>query len=219
MTQEIKVLLGIGIATLIVFAGAVFMLSKTSPNPSTNEINVGADNPHLVRENSDKIATESAKINIVEFGDYECPSCAAAHSTIKKILQNYSGKINFVFRNFPLPQHPFGMTAAKAAEAAGEQGKFWQMHDMLYEKQNEWSISSQPAEQFKNYAKDLGFDTAKFESDVNSNKYDQKIQRDIADGNVLGVDATPTFFINGLKISGAPSYEEFSKLIDTELSK
>jgi protein-disulfide isomerase len=209
---EAKGLIITGLITLLILGGGIFLLSKN--NGSSNQKPTPVDSKILVRDNSHQIATSSAKVTVVEFGDYQCPACGAAYPVTKELLKDYQGTINFVFRNFPLPQHKNAPTAAEAAEAANAQGKFWEMHDKLYETQNDWADLSNPLDKFVSYAKDLGLDTNKFKSDVKANKYEAFIQADTTDGNNIGVNATPTFFINGIGISGVPSLADFKAQID-----
>lgn len=193
MTQEGKIVLGVGLASLLLIFGAVFLLSKPGTTPPVS------DPGKLVRSDSHTTGSINAKVTIVEFGDYQCPACGVAHPEVKKILSEYNGKVSFVFRNFPLPMHINADIAAEAAEAAGAQGKFWEMHDMLYEKQAEWSEKSDARIIFSGYAKSLGLDTKKFEEAITKNAFQSTIQKDIEDGNTLGVNSTPTFYVNGVK--------------------
>ncbi len=213
MTTDIKLMIGIGIATIVIIIGAVFLTSssQTSDKPI-------ADSKLLVKSNSHKTASGSAKVTIVEFGDYQCPACGAAHPTTKQIISNYGSKINFVFRNFPLTQHKNAQIAAEAAEASNEQGKFWEMHDKLYENQGNWSDVNTPLDLFIGYAKDLGLNTDKFKNDFSTNKFADKINQDESDGVALGVNSTPTFFVNGEMLVGSPSYETFKQKIDSILN-
>lgn len=213
MTQEAKILIGIGVFTLALLFGAMLLLSKPVKAPS----NISkVDRSLLIKSDSNKISTDSAKVNIVEFGDYQCPACKAADPITKQILKDYPGKINFVFRNFPLPQHVNALVSAEAAEAAGAQGKYWQMYDKLYENQIEWAESVTPLDIFTNYAKELELNIDQFKNDISTNKFQQKINTDKNDGISLGVNSTPTFFINGQKMNGF-GYQEFKKDIDAAL--
>ena len=175
------------------------------------------DEKLLVGEDSHKVTSDSAKVTIVEFGDYQCPACGAAHPIVKQILKDYGEQITFVFRNFPLPMHNNAKISAEAAEAAGAQGKFWEMHDKLYETQNNWAESSKPLDLFVNYAQELGLDVDKFKEDIDGNKYSDRINKDKSDGNTLGVNSTPTFFINGEKLVGAPNFNTLKSKIDSQL--
>lgn len=210
MSQEAKVVIGIGFATIAIIVGAVFFLGKPSTTPSA----VPTDSKILVRDDSVKTGSASAKVTLVEFGDYQCPACAQADPIVRRLIEEYKDRILVVFRNFPLSQHPNAQPAAEAAEAAGAQGKYWEMYHLLYENQGQWNLSNNPIEIFSGYAKDLGLDLDKFKKDVEGNKFSDKIQRDINDGNTLGINATPTFFLNGEKLVGVPSYDDLKSRTD-----
>jgi protein-disulfide isomerase len=217
MTQEAKILSIIGAVSLVIVIVAVILLGKSTPS-STGTSNQTVDPSILVRADSNQTASSSAKVTVVEFGDYQCPSCGAAFPILQQMLRDYSGRINFVFRNFPLPMHPNAPMAAEAAEAAGAQGKYWPMHDILYDKQNEWADSQNPLPQFDGYAQSLGLDMTKFDSDVKNNKYADKISKDQTDGNTLGVNATPTLYINNQQaFVGVPTYDDLKAKLDAEL--
>lgn len=212
MNGEIKFFLSVGVVTLVLLIGGVIFYSgKTSTNVKP------VDPSLLVRENSTKITSASASATFVEFGDMQCPACAVVHPVTKQIREEYNGKVNFVFRHFPLSQHKNAQVGAEAVEAAGEQGKFWEMQDIMYDKQNEWGEADKPVDVFITYAKELNLDEEKFKSAVQSNKFKDKIDGDAYDGNQLGVDATPTFFINGKKYTGNYSYDEIKKVLDGEM--
>lgn len=212
---EAKGLIITALVTLLILGGGIFLLSKggspSGPTPSAN--------PSLLVHSDSHATNPAAKITIVEFGDYECPACGQAYPTMKQVEKDYGDKINFVFRNFPLPQHQFAQISAEAAEAANAQGKFWEMHDKLYENQTTWAASSKPLDLFVKYAADLGLDVNKFKSDVASNKYANIINADVADGTALNVNATPTFYINGQTLNGVPAYTDFKAAIDPLLAK
>jgi protein-disulfide isomerase len=170
----------------------------------------GVDNNSIVAasEQNGNIAdhvtgSDAKKVLFVEYGDYQCPSCGGAYPHLNTILEEYGKDITFVFRNFPLTSmHPNARAAAAVAEAAGLQGKYWEMHDMLYEKQNDWSSldASQRTSVFNGYASSLGLDMAKFETDLASKNVNQKISFDLALGKSVDTSATPTFFLNGEKL-------------------
>ena len=220
MTKEIKVLLSIGLATVILLVGSIFFLSKSSGSGLSASVTIPPEQRNLlVRDNSWKTSSASANVTIVEFSDFQCPACGAAFPVVKKIEADYGSKVNFVYRHFPLPQHKNGFKAALAAEAAGEQGKFWEMHDKLFVSQDKWGELDNPGDTFTGYAKDLGLETPKFQQDLNDKKLADKINQDQADGTTLGVNSTPTFFINNQKFPGVLNYEEFKSKIDSELNK
>jgi protein-disulfide isomerase len=141
-----------------------------------------------------------APVTVTVFGDFQCPSCYQAFQRIEpNIDQNYvdTGKIKFVFHDFPLPMHPNAVPAALAARAAGAQGKFWAMHDLLYARQSEWSGSGDAMKFFKTYAGELGLDQAAFDSAVDNKTYAPAIDAAVADGNKQGINATPTYLVDG----------------------
>ncbi len=220
MTQEVKVIAGIAIVAVLLLVGGVFFLTKTTPSQqraTTGSSNI--DSKLLVRKDSHAIATEGAQVTLVEFADLQCPACGAVYPTIKQILSDYNGKINFVFRHFPLTIHKNSQIAALALEAAGEQGKFFEMEDVLFEKQSEWSELSNPIDTFVSYATSLKLNTQQFKDAIENRKFIDTINRDQSDGFSLGVNATPTFFINQEKTSGVLSFDELKKKIDLELNK
>lgn len=210
MTTDQKVIGGVALISVLILAFAVFFMGGNTPK------NGPIDQSLLVKENSNKIATGSAKVTLVEFGDYQCPACAMAAPVIKQITEEYAGRVNFVFRHFPLPQHGNAMIAAKAAEAAGEQGKYFLMHDKLYSTQTQWESLANPTDVFVNYAKDLGLDQTAFKNELATDKYFDKINGDKNDGTSLGVNSTPTLFINGVKMAGF-NYTDLKNQIEKEL--
>lgn len=217
MSKEAKVLIGIAIVVVI---GGILLAIFANPQPS--EPGAAVDAQSLVRESSHMTGKAGAKVTIVEFGDFQCPACAAAHPIVKQALESYKDNenVNFVFRNFPLDSiHPNAQITAEAAEAAGVQGKYWEMHDMLYEKQSEWSTSAAPIEILVGYAQALGLDVDKFRQAVSQRMATDIIQADYNDGQKIGVNSTPTFFINGVKEAKVLSLDELKAKIDQELAK
>lgn len=165
---------------------------------------------------------ENAKVEILEFSDYQCPFCAKfAIQVFPLIKENFidKGLVKWYFLDFPLPFHNNVFIAHKAAKCAGEQGKYLEMHDLLFKRQSEWKDSSLPKSIFESYAKMLKLNIDLFKSCLDSNKYDNEIRNSINFGKSKGVKGTPTFFINGKEISGFRSYEEFKKEIENIVSQ
>lgn len=134
-----------------------------------------------------------AAVTVVEYGDFECPNCKQAAPAVKLLLKRFAGRIQVVFRHFPLEEvHPHALHAALAAEAAGAQGKFWPMHDLLFENQQHLK-----PQQLRGYAERLELDMARFDSEMQQELYLQRIREETEDGKRSGVRATPTFFVNG----------------------
>lgn len=172
----------------------------------------------LVTEDSWKITSEGAKVTIVEFLDFECEACRAAHPAVQEILQKYQGQITYVVRNFP--NHNNSVLAIKAAEAAGEQGKYWEMYNILFERQLEWGEKQESqAEAFLSYAQELGLDMQAFQASLESDKYLDAIAAEKQAALDLGVEATPTFYINGTKLVGVQSVRNMSERIDNLLAQ
>lgn len=159
----------------------------------------------------------SGPVEIAEFGDFQCPACAAAHPVLEQIMKDYQGKVTFYFRHFPLPMHANAEAAAMASEAAGAQGKFWEMHKKLYDGQKDWSNLADPTAKFLDYAKAIGLNIETYKSDIAAAKYRSIIETDRKDGETLQVSSTPTIYVNGKK---AESYDPkvLRGLIDSALS-
>lgn len=217
LTQDAKLLIGVGIVTGIVALIAAFTIGN-KPVPGKGQEILGEQQIKLLlRSDTHMTGPKKSNVSIVEFGDFQCPACGVAYGIVKQIEKEYKGKVNFAFREFPLMAHKNGYLSASAAEAAGAQGKFWEMYDMLYDKQKDWSDENRAIEIFVTYAKEIGIDADKFRKDVEAKKYDPIIQRDLTDGYELGISATPTFFINEKMYSGVLTYDDFKRTIEEEL--
>lgn len=167
-----------------------------------------------VNETDHVRGAQAGTVTLVEFGDFQCPACGAYEPLVRKLTADNSGVLKVVFKHFPLTMiHQNALLAAKASEAAALQGKFWEMHDMLYDKQKEWSAAPNAFDLFVSYAQAIGIDTAKFGTDINNPSIEAKILAELQEGSRLGVQGTPTFFINGKKIENPESPEAFDKLI------
>ena len=146
----------------------------------------------------------NSKVTLVEYGDFQCPGCKTAASRVKSIAEEYKDKVNVIFRNFPLVTiHPNALAAASVAEAAGLQGKYWEMHDLLYDKQDEWTAStaSERMDYFTEYAKELNLNIDQFKKDIESDKVKAKIKFDQAVGSKAKVTGTPSLKLNGKDLS------------------
>lgn len=181
-----------------------------------------ANKPKLVEgvtaDDDSILGDPDAPVTIVEFSDYQCPFCKRSwEQVLPQLKKNYidTGKVNFVYRDYPLTSiHPDAMAAAMAAECAGDQGKYFEMHDKLFE-----NISNLKNADLKKYAGQVGLDTAQFNSCLDSETHKAEVEKDMADAEKFGVRGTPSFFINGWFIRGAKPYSEFEKIIEEELAK
>jgi len=155
-----------------------------------------------------------ASLTLVEYGDYQCPYCKAAYPVVKRLQKKLGKKLRFVFRNFPLTQaHPYALIAAEAAEAAALQGKFWEMHDLLFEQQAFLTPEILPS-----WAKKIGLNSKKFGSDIKQDIVGDRIKEDRQSGIRSGVNGTPSFFINGTRYDGFPDYDSLLSALKSELA-
>lgn len=190
----------------------------SSPKTSNNRPKVSADVAKL--SDGNYLGPADAKVVVSEFGDYQCPACAKYHSVLKdNILPKYDGKIKFVFLNYPLPIHKNAQAAAQAAEAAGLQGKFWQMHDKLYERQTDWEKQGNPNGKFEEYAREIGLDMDKYKQDFASQKVVDIINNQAALGDAFNVPGTPTFLVNGKIVNNSQGEAGLLQMIDAALSQ
>jgi protein-disulfide isomerase len=208
-SEDRKRMLTWGITSLVLIAAAAgIILFARSGRPSG-----------LLKPVDDKDwsrGNKNAPAVLVDYSDFQCPSCGVFHPILKKLESDLGPeKLRFVYRNFPLTMiHKNAELAAEAAEAAGKQGKFWEMHDKLFENQNAWSEQNDPKNIFIGYAADLKLNKDQFEKDLASDEVKKAVQEDVDSGIEAKVDATPTFFLNGKQISLPSSYEEFKNLVE-----
>lgn len=212
MNSETKLFLGIIIATVALIGGAAFFFSRPAATPAV-------DPKVLIKEDSHRLSSPSASVTMVEFGDFQCPACSAYHAVVKQIMEKYQANVSLIFRNFPLPMHQNAMISALAAEAAGKQGKYWEMYNKLYESQEEWSADPKVKDRLVSYAKELSLNTSQFTADLDNADLKKKIDADIVDATTLGINATPTFFINNVQIENPRSFAEFEALIKSAIEK
>lgn len=163
-------------------------------------------------------STTTVPVTVIEYGDFQCPACAAYYPLVERLLRENSTQVRLVFRHFPLTQHPNAVPAAKASEAAGRQGKFWEMYRQLYDTQTEWETVSNAPQVFVTYAQKLGLDMTKYAADVADPLVEEKINTSVKSGLKAGINSTPTFYVNGKKIANPKSYEEFKTIIDQATS-
>lgn len=197
--------------------GAVFGLIKLGNNPSPNQTAslIGSVSPSDWSKGN-----KEAKTVLVEYSDFQCPACGTYYPFVKQLNQELADKIQFAYRHFPLKQiHANAEIAARAAEAAGKQGKFWEMHDMLFENQSSWSNQRNAKDVFVSYAQSLQLDIERFENYLNSKEVKERVENNYQSGIQSGVNSTPTFFLNGQKIQNPRSYEDFRNIIQREINR
>jgi protein-disulfide isomerase len=192
-----------------------------------DDIEVGAPdtlNSAKLIDDDDIMGNKNAKVTIVEFSDYQCSFCRRFWSdTLPPIKKEYidTGKVKFVYRDFPLNFHPSAQASAEAAECAADQGKFWEMHDKLFAEQAKKGTGTiqYTVNDIKSWAVQIGLNSTTFNSCLDSGKYKSEVDKDAADGAKIGINGTPGFIIGSQTISGAYPFSEFKRVIDSELAK
>lgn len=201
------------IAVIVVALFGVLMFTRDKGDSA------GGGNPSAQATNH-TVGAGQKNVTIVEYGDFQCPACKAYFPILKQIKEDYGDQIKFQFRHNPLTSiHPNAFIASRAAEAASKQGKFWEMHDILYQQQDSWVQSTDPTAIFVTYATQLNLNVDQFKSDLTSAAVSDAINADLKAGQGIGVNSTPTFIINDEKVEkNPPTLEDFKKLIDEKLA-
>ena len=220
-----KFVLSIIVATILILVGAVFFFSKmdsSSSSDSNSSTPVSQENQKLLEVVSDDYikGNKDASVTIVEYLDFECEACGAYYPLVKQLAEEFKNDVRFVNRYFPLPGHKNGLPAALAVEAAGKQGKYWEMHNILFDNQKTWGEKQSPDPSiFEGYAKQIGLNMDQYKKDVGSNEVKERVNRDKNSGTKLGVSGTPTFFLNGEKIPNPKTPEDFKTFINAAILK
>ena len=211
------------ILLLILFGLKIFSRSNRDASVSIDSSGFSAsgakhvgtpvDISRLIRDNEHSLGSPDAKVQIIEFGDFQCPYSAEAFSIIRRLTVDYGDRINFVYRHFPLDSiHDRARATAEASECAREQGKFWPYHDRLFQYQNAFSDSDLRA-----HADAIGLDAGKFDLCLKDGRYKSVVERDVADARALDVIGTPTWYVNGQRVEGVIAEDNFRKAIDAML--
>ena len=204
-------------AAFVLVVGTLLVVNAAGsddPPPPT----AAAVDERLVRPDSHRLdVAKDNKVTFVEFLDFECEACGAAYPAIEQLRKDYAGRVTFVVRYFPIPSHFNAERAARAVEAAARQGKFEQMYQLMYDTQREWAEQQVPADdRFRGFAQDLGLNLTAYDKAYADPATLDRIKKDVADGEALGVSGTPTFFLNGKKLQ-PESIDDLIKSIDAEL--
>ncbi|MGC4938685.1 DsbA family protein [Kribbella sp. DT2] len=219
LSPNARISIGIAAAFAVVVGVLLAINAGGSDEPSATGSSTDVDrHERLVRPDSHKLdVAPDNKVTFVEFLDFECESCRAAFPAVEQLRKDYAGKVTFVVRYFPIPSHFNAERAARAVEAAAQQGKFEQMYQKMYETQTEWGEQRVPADdRFRGFAKELGLDLAAFGTAYDDPATLARIKKDVADGEALGVNGTPTFFLNGEKLQ-PESAQDLAASIDAAL--
>lgn len=207
-------LAGIGLAVVAVIAGLIWIGEKqdgaNQPLPIDGQVSA-AD--HIQ-------GPDTAQLTLIEYADFQCPTCAAYAPVLERLTAEYPDDLRVVYRYFPLNSiHPNAALAAQAAEAAHLQGKFWDMHDILFGRQDEWSRLANPKQTFVDYAAELELDAVQFETDLTSKTVKDRVNADLDSALAANLSGTPTFYLNGTALDNPRGYDGFKELIDAKLAK
>ena len=182
----------------------------TAPVPTVSGVSVEAKDDDWIKGNKE------ASITLIEYSDFQCPACKSYAPMIKRLSEEYKDNIKVVYRHYPLPQHKNAKSAAYAAEAAGKQGKFWEMHDLLFEKQEEWSNEGDITEKLSIFAESLGLNKDEWRADYESQEVKDAVNADVTLANMINLSSTPTFLLNGEKIT-IRNYEDIKSKVEEKL--
>ncbi len=205
--------------TIFVGGTIAIMVAMASKNPGTNFVGGSvraADETDWIKGaplqgDGQQVGDTKSQVTLIEYSDFQCPACGAYYPLVKQLVKDFPN-LAVVYRHFPLQQHGNARIAAQAAEAAGMQGKFWEMHDLLFDGQRFWSEEKNAKDIFNTYAEKLGLNLEKFKADFDSSEVKNNIEADVQSGTAQ-IDGTPTFFLNNQKIQNPQSYEQFRGII------
>lgn len=213
--QWIKRIL-VAVSLGVIVAGFIWLIKSDVQNNQQTAANLEVD----LTDGSDWVrGNEVAEVVVVEYSDFQCPACAAYEPVVDRMLEELGDQVALVYRHYPLTSiHKNAQLAAQAAEAAGLQGKFWEMHDKLFLQQTVWSEVKDPTDIFVEYALDIGVEKETFLADLTSDKVKDLVAEDVATGNRFGVQGTPTFYVNGKKMPTVRSYNEFLQFVKDQFT-
>ncbi len=195
----------IGVVALVLIGGSIWYSNSVSAKN-----NEGIEFYAHIKGN------ENATVTLVEYSDFQCPACASFQPTLNEVLEEYGDSIKFEYKHFPLPIHPKAEPAARAAEAAAQQGAFFEYHDLLFANQSTWSSSPASQAMFIQYAEELNLDVEKFKRHYNASKITDKVREHSKEARDLGLTGTPTFFLNGERMQ-IQTYQDFKDQIASAL--
>jgi len=203
MNKSLYLIIGV-IVLFVVFLGAAAYYK----NSSSNDLPIPG--PEIVASDWTR---GTGKVILMEFSDFQCPACRAYFPIVEQLMAEEGNNVTFVYRHFPLPQHGNALPAARAAEAAGKQGKFWPMYEKIFSTQDTWAEASDSPSIFRGYAEEFALDLSKYDLDANDSNTKAKVLNDYKSGINMKVEGTPTFFLNGQKIKNPENLEEFKLAI------
>lgn len=202
---------GFIIVLVVAVAGLIGIFIATT---DFDQQQTAVDNPHEITEEDHTLGPSDAPITLVEYGDFQCPHCAQAHPVVKNILDEHEGDVQFVYRHYHVTQPNLTtLNASRTAVAAKRQDQFWEMHDLLFERQDEWGQDPDASQMFRDYAEELSLDMDQFEQDFEEAQ--SRVERDVSIAQQLSVASTPTFYLNGELVED--SFRELPKRVESEL--
>lgn len=207
-------------AIVLVALGAFWFMYRGGVSSDDSAEKPEVVSPAEVSAQDHQKGSEEALVTLVEYGDFQCPACAAYNPIVNQLAEEFGNDVKIVFRHFPLRSiHRHAQISSQAAEAAGAQGKFWEMANLLFERQKDWANVRDPRSLFAEYAEELGLNREQFESHMNSDEARNRVNADYDGGFAAGINSTPTFYIDGEKITNPQGYEPFAELIRQKLSE
>ena len=221
MRNPTKAALAVAVLVLLAISGA-FVVSQVQggDEPAAAEVSEAIADGAIVRDDSRILGEEgSSGVTFVEFLDFECEACGAAYPVVEDLREKYAGEVTFVIRYFPLPGHFNAGRAARAVESAARQGELEAMYNRMYETQEEWGEAREPKDDlFRGFAEEIGLDMDQYDADYASQDVEERISRDVADGESLGVSGTPTFYVDG-ELFQPQTVEDFTTVVDEALAE
>lgn len=219
MTGDKKLISIITAVSLAIIVAGYLLINKTGSTSTQVPSDAQKELIDIVSDDHIK-GNKDSSVTLIEYLDFECEACGAYYPLVKQLSEEFKTEVRFVSRYFPLPGHKNGMQAALSVEAASKQGKYWEMHDVLFENQSSWG-EKQFADPtiFEGYAKQIGLNLEQFKKDVSSKEVKDRVERDKASGQSLGVSGTPSFFLNGEKLQNPKTPEDFKTLIKAAILK
>lgn len=200
--------------SFIIILGLIIWGLVVAMNKPINNKGQNLGHPAPVSSTDHVFGPADAPVTIIEYSDFQCPACEMYHFFVEKLLASSTYPIRFVYRNFPLSQHANAVPAVLASEAADQQGKYWEMYKLIFDNHTDWTELGDPNPIFLGYATKLGLNIEKYKADIASSTLKDLIKGEVSDGVALGVNSTPTFFVNDKAIINPPSYVEFKTIID-----
>lgn len=201
------------IIIILIIWGLIAASNKAQRNPGNDY-----GTPAPISELDHVLGPENSPVTIIEYSDFQCPACQAYFHVVERLIASSTVPIRFVYRHFPLAQHPNAIPASLSSEAAAVQGKFWEMYRLIFDNSTDWTELADPKPVFIGYASQIGLDIDQFKTDMASSGLKQKITDNLKEGTSIGVAGTPTFFVNGKAINNPQSYEAFKTIIEQAIT-